>query len=49
MIDGRPFQLGPERQVTIKELSVMNKGQDGRITFIFDYVYPTASEAVLID
>ncbi len=44
MIDGRPFQLEVGQAYEINNQrthSVMNKGQDGRITFIFDYVPPT--------
>ena len=41
MIDGRPFQLKCGHVYEInnqKQHSVMNKGKDDRITFIFDYV-----------
>ena len=43
MVDGRPFQLQPGRAYELnnqKTHSVMNKGSDDRITFIFDYVPP---------
>jgi hypothetical protein len=43
MIDGRPFKLQPGQAYEInnqKRHSVMNKGQEDRITFIFDYVPP---------
>jgi len=43
MIDGRPHQLQVGQAYEInnqKNHSVMNKGQDDRITFIFDYVPP---------
>jgi hypothetical protein len=41
MIDGRPyrFQVGQAYEINNqKNHSVMNKGEDDRITFIFDYV-----------
>ena len=41
MIDGRPNQLQPGNAYEInnqKTHSVMNKGKEDRITFIFDYV-----------
>jgi aspartyl/asparaginyl beta-hydroxylase (cupin superfamily) len=41
MIDGRPYQLEVGRAYELnnqKTHSVMNKGDDDRITFIFDYV-----------
>jgi len=41
MIDGRPYQLQVGEAYELnnqKTHSVMNKGQEGRITFIFDYV-----------
>ena len=44
MIDGRPHQLlvGQAYEVNNQKThSVMKKGKDGRITFIFDYVPPT--------
>ena len=43
MIDGRPHQLQPGQAYEInnqKNHSVMNKGKEGRITFIFDYIPP---------
>lgn len=43
MIDGRPHQLMPGLAYEInnqKTHSVMNKGRDDRITFIFDYLPP---------
>lgn len=43
MIDGRPFQfeVGCAYEINNqKHHSVMNKGKDDRITFIFDYVPP---------
>ena len=43
MIDGRPhqFQVGEAYEINNqKNHSVMNKGEDDRITFIFDYVPP---------
>jgi hypothetical protein len=43
MIDGRPHQLQLGQAYEInnqKRHSVMNKGQEDRITFIFDYVPP---------
>ena len=43
MIDGRPHQLQPGQAYEInnqKRHSVMNKGKEDRITFIFDYVPP---------
>jgi aspartyl/asparaginyl beta-hydroxylase (cupin superfamily) len=43
MIDGRPHQLQVGRAYEInnqKNHSVMNKGDEARITFIFDYVPP---------
>lgn len=45
MIDGRPHQLQVGRAYEInnqKNHSVMNKGAEDRITFIFDYVPPEA-------
>jgi len=44
MIEGRPhhLQVGQAYEINNQKThSVMNKGQDGRITFIFDYVPPT--------
>ena len=43
MIDGRPYQFRVGEAYEINNLlthSVMNKGAEGRITFIFDYVPP---------
>jgi aspartyl/asparaginyl beta-hydroxylase (cupin superfamily) len=43
MIDGRPNQLQVGQAYEInnqKQHSVMNKGKEDRITFIFDYVPP---------
>lgn len=43
MIDGRPYQLAPGKAYELnnqKNHSVMNKGKEDRITFIFDYVPP---------
>ncbi len=43
MIDGRPHQLQPGQAYEInnqKRHSVMNKGEEDRITFIFDYIPP---------
>lgn len=43
MIDGRPYQLEVGQAYEInnqKRHSVMNKGDEDRITFIFDYVPP---------
>jgi hypothetical protein len=43
MIDGRPYQFKVGEVYEInnqKQHSVMNKGKDDRITFIFDYVPP---------
>lgn len=43
MIDGRPYQLSVGEAYEInnqKTHSVMNKGDEDRITFIFDYVPP---------
>ena len=47
MIDGRPHQLQVGQAYEInnqKNHSVMNKGKEGRITFIFDYVPPEKLE-----
>lgn len=44
MIDGQPYQFEPGKAYEInnqKMHSVMNKGKDDRITFIFDYVPPS--------
>lgn len=44
MIDGQPYQFEPEKAYEInnqKMHSVMNKGDEDRITFIFDYVPPS--------
>jgi quercetin dioxygenase-like cupin family protein len=41
MIDGQPYQLQPGEAYEInnqKTHSVMNRGKEDRITFIFDYV-----------
>ena len=46
-IDGRPhqFQLGQAYEINNqKQHSVMNKGKDDRITFIFDYAPPEKIE-----
>jgi hypothetical protein len=43
MIDGRPYQLQVGQTYELnnqKQHSVMNKGAEDRITFIFDYVPP---------
>ena len=43
MIDGRPYQFEVGQAYELNnqlQHSVMNKGQDDRITFIFDYVPP---------
>jgi aspartyl/asparaginyl beta-hydroxylase (cupin superfamily) len=43
MIDGQPYQLKVGEAYELnnqKTHSVMNKGADDRITFIFDYVPP---------
>jgi hypothetical protein len=43
MIDGRPykFQVGEAYEINNQKMhSVMNKGTEDRITFIFDYVPP---------
>ena len=43
MIDGRPykFEVGTVYEINNQELhSVMNKGAQGRINFIFDYIPP---------
>lgn len=43
MIDGQPYQLQPGEAYELnnqKTHSVMNKGSEDRITFIFDYVPP---------
>lgn len=43
MVDGRPYQLQVGRAYELnnqKTHSVMNKGMEDRITFIFDYVPP---------
>ncbi|MFT5131810.1 MAG: hypothetical protein ACI9SC_000272 [Gammaproteobacteria bacterium] len=43
MIDGRPykFEVGQAYEINNQKThSVMNKGKEGRITFIFDYVPP---------
>lgn len=44
MIDGQPYQFEPGQAYEInnqKMHSVMNKGNEDRITFIFDYVPPS--------
>ena len=44
MIDGRPQTMPIGRVFEInnqKQHSVMNKGSEGRINFIFDYIPPT--------
>lgn len=44
MIDGQPYQFEPGKAYEInnqKMHSVMNKGNEDRITFIFDYVPPS--------
>lgn len=49
MIDGRPYQLEMGQAYEInnqKQHSVMNKGKDDRITFIFDYLPPDGVRAV---
>ena len=43
MIDGRPYRMevGKVYEINNQEQhSVMNKGKEGRINFIFDYVPP---------
>ncbi len=48
MIDGRPYQLEVGQAYEInnqKTHSVMNKGKEDRINFIFDYVPPGAKAA----
>jgi len=43
MINGRPhqFEVGQAYEINNQKIhSVMNKGKEGRITFIFDYVPP---------
>ncbi len=49
MIDGRPHQLQVGQAYEInnqKNHSVMNKGNEDRITFIFDYVPPAELERI---
>lgn len=49
MIDGRPFRLEVGQAYEINNLlvhSVMNKGAEARITFIFDYVPPQRIDRV---
>lgn len=49
MIDGQPYQLQVGEAYEInnqKTHSVMNKGKDDRITFIFDYVPPEQISAL---
>ena len=44
MIDGRPQKMSIGNVYEInnqKQHSVMNKGDEGRINFIFDYIPPT--------
>ena len=46
MIDGRPYQLKVGEAYELnnqKTHSVMNKGQEDRITFIFDYLPPAGA------
>ncbi len=48
MIDGRPYQLqvGEAYEINNQKVhSVMNKGAEDRINFIFDYMPPGASQA----
>ena len=48
MIDGRPYRLEVGQIYELnnqKTHSVMNKGKDDRITFIFDYIPPSESQA----
>lgn len=48
MIDGRPyqFQVGEAYEINNqKRHSVMNRGKEDRITFIFDYVPPQSADA----
>ena len=48
MIDGRPYQLkvGQAYEINNQKMhSVMNKGSEDRITFIFDYVPPDLIES----
>jgi hypothetical protein len=43
MIDGRPYKMAVGKVYEInnqQQHSVMNKGKEGRINFIFDYVPP---------
>lgn len=49
MIDGQPYQLqvGEAYELNNQKMhSVMNKGKEDRITFIFDYVPPKGVEAL---
>ncbi len=49
MIDGRPykFQVGDAYEINNQKThSVMNKGSEARITFIFDYVPPDHVESL---
>jgi hypothetical protein len=49
MIDGQPykFQVGKAYEINNQEMhSVMNKGKEDRITFIFDYVPPDEIESL---
>ncbi len=48
MIDGRPYHLEVGQIYELnnqKTHSVMNKGKEDRITFIFDYIPPNESQA----
>ena len=48
MIDGQPYQFDVGHAYEInnqKRHSVMNKGKDDRITFIFDYIPPDRMQA----
>ena len=50
MIDGRPYQLEVGKAYELnnqKNHSVMNKGKEDRITFIFDYVPPDRIDRAL--
>jgi hypothetical protein len=49
MIDGQPYQfrVGEAYEINNQKMhSVMNKGSDDRITFIFDYVPPEGVEEI---
>jgi len=44
MINGRPYRFEPGKAYEInnqRNHSVMNRGKEDRITFIFDYLPPT--------